>query len=186
MARMNRFDDATIIAHGVRLRPFDEADIPLIAGACSHPSTQRWIPLPNPYTTETAREFAFTIAPQNLSTGFGLDRAIEVDGEFAGVIGLGRTRWPARTTEAGYWLGPWARGRGIAARALTALTDWVLDTHDIGRVEVIVATGNAASLATARKAGFIHEGTMRRAQYLDDGPTDLALFSRLFDDPRPS
>jgi RimJ/RimL family protein N-acetyltransferase len=52
-------------------------------------------------------------------------------------------------------------------------------------VEVLVATGNAASLATARKARFIQEGTLRRAGYVHDGKADLIIFSRLDDDPRP-
>ena len=88
-------------------------------------------------------------------------------------------------TEAGYWLGPWARGRGIAARALDAITDWALDSQGIERVEVLVATGNAASLATARKAKFIEEGTLRRAGYTHDGKVDLVILSRLAHDPRP-
>ena len=72
-----------------------------------------------------------------------------------------------------------------AWQAQQRLTDWALDSQGIGRVEVLVATGNAASLATARKARFIQEGTLRRAGYVHDGKADLIIFSRLDDDPRP-
>lgn len=50
---------------------------------------------------------------------------------------------------------------------------------------MLVATGNAASLATARKAKFIEEGTLRRAGYTHDGKVDLVILSRLAHDPRP-
>ena len=45
-----------------------------------------------------------------------------VDYTFARVIGLKSTDWDVAKTEAGYWLGPWARGRAITARALAAIT----------------------------------------------------------------
>ncbi|GAB2485278.1 GNAT family N-acetyltransferase [Luteococcus sediminum] len=182
---MSSFADEVIESYGVVLRPLTEADVPTIAIACSDPQTQKWLPLPQPYTQDSARFFALEIATQELASGTALERAIEVDGQFAGVIGLKNTDWTAAKTEAGYWLGPWARGRGITARALSAITDWALDTQGIGRVEVLVATGNTASLVTARKAGFIEEGTLRRAGYVHDGKVDLVILSRLADDPRP-
>lgn len=185
MDDMPSFSDEVIDAHGVVLRPLREDDVPAIALACSDPLTQRWLPLPRPYTEDSARVFALEVAPQELATGRAIERAIEVDGEFAGVIGLKNTDWAARSTEAGYWLGPWARGRGVTARALAAITDWALDAQGIDRVEVRVATGNAASLATARKALFVEEGILRRASYTHDGKVDLVVLSRLTDDPRP-
>lgn len=182
---MLSFADEVIESHGVRLRPLTEADVPSIAIACSDPLTQEWLPLPQPYTEDSARVFALEVAPQELASGTGLERAIEVDGQFVGVIGLKNTDWAAAKAEAGYWLGPWARGHGIMARALSAITDWALDTQGIGRIEVLVATGNAGSLATARKAGFVEEGTLRRAGYTHAGKVDLVILSRLTDDPRP-
>ncbi len=182
---MPRFDDETIVAHGVTLRPLAESDIAAIALACSDDLMQRWLPLPRPYTEESARQFVSEHAPQMTTSGRGLERAIEVDGEFMGVIGLKFTDWQASKTEAGYWIAPWARGRGLTARALSALTEWILDTQKIARVQVMVAPDNAASLATARRALFSEEGTMRRAGHTHEGPVDLVVLSRLATDPRP-
>jgi len=183
---VSAFSDEVIEGYGVRLRPLAEGDVTLIAQACSDSLTQKWLPLSQPYTVDSARTFALQIAPQELASGVGIERGIEVDGQFMGVIGLKQTDWSAAKTEAGYWLGPWARGRGIATRALCAITDWALETQGVGRVEVMVATGNAASLATARKALFIEEGLLRRAGYVHEGPVDLVILSRLASDPRPA
>ena len=128
--------------------------MPAIAIACSDAQTQQWLPLPRPYTEDAARSYALEVAPAALASGRALERAIELNGEFAGVIGLKNT-------------------------------DWALDSQGIERVEVLVATGNAASLATARKAKFIEEGTLRRAGYTHDGKVDLVILSRLAHDPRP-
>ena len=77
---MPSFSDEVIKSHGVVLRPLTEADVPAIATACSDPQTQKWLPLPQPYTEESARFFALEIAPQELASGTALERAIEVDG----------------------------------------------------------------------------------------------------------
>lgn len=186
VAGVPTFDDAVIEGYGVRLRPLREGDVPLIAVACSDEVTQRWLPLPQPYNEDSARVFALQIASDELASGAGIERAIEVDGQFMGVIGLKGTDWHALKTEAGYWLGPWARGNGLAARALCAISDWALDTQGLQRVEVLVAIENAASLRTARRALFVVEGTLRRAGYVHEGPVDLVILSRLVNDPRPS
>ncbi|WP_420176158.1 GNAT family N-acetyltransferase [Luteococcus sp. OSA5] len=183
---MQQLTDQTIQAgDGLLLRPLGAGDIPLVARACQDPLTQQWLPLPRPYTEQAARDFVETIASQQLASGNGIERAIERSGEFVGVIGAKKTDWAARKTEVGYWLAPWARGKGVMTRALCAMTDWLLGTQQITRVEVHVAPGNAASLAVARRAGFVREGIMRRAGHTHDGTTDLVLFSRLADDPRP-
>ena len=183
---MSGFADEVIESHGVVLRALVEADVPAIAIACSDPLTQEWLPLPRPYTEESARQFVLEAAPQSAAGGDGLERAIDVAGEFVGVVGLRSTDWNAGKTEVGYWLGPWARGHGIMSRAVSAITDWALDTQGIDRVEAFAAVENHTSLATLRRALFIEEGIMRRAGRVHGGKVDLVVFSRLNDDPRPS
>lgn len=182
---MPAFRDQDFDGYGVRLRALRAGDVPDIAAACVDDECQRWLMLPYPYTEDTAREFVGVVAAQDLTSGSGIHRAIEVDGVFMGVVGLQNTNWAAASTEAGYWLGPWARGRGIAARALSSITAWALDSQGMGRVEVRVAPDNLASLGAARRSLFVEEGTLRRAGVTTAGPTDLVVLSRLYDDPRP-
>ncbi|HQR79830.1 MAG TPA: GNAT family protein, partial [Actinomycetota bacterium] len=88
---------------------------------------------------------------------------IDVDG-LAGVIGVRQTRdaLPGPTTEVGYWVAPWARGRGLATAALTAVRDELAGAgyHRIGWATI---AGNEASLRVARRAGFRIEGYRRQA-----------------------
>lgn len=181
---MNSFPDQVIVGDGVVLRPLADADLPAIAAACNDPQIQRWLPLPSPYGLADASTFVHELASATLATGRGIERAVEVEGSFAGAIGLHATDWAVGSTEAGYWLAPWARGRGVMTRALVALTGWVFE-QGFGRVQVLVATGNDASLATACAAGFIREGTLRRAGRTRTGPEDMVVLSRLPSDPRP-
>ena len=98
-----------------------------------------------------------------------------------GTCGLGLLDQPA--PEAMYALLPAARGRGIATRALQALTGWSAD-HGRRAVTLVTVDGNAASEAVARRAGFsrveVFEGkhrgatvTLHRWSWSDPPPSEL-------------
>jgi ribosomal-protein-serine acetyltransferase len=50
---------------------------------------------------------------------------------------------------------------------------------DINRVEIKCGTGNLKSMFIPQKLGFIKEGVIRQAAFVNDRFIDLALFSML-------
>ncbi|MFG2146340.1 GNAT family N-acetyltransferase [Streptomyces sp. NPDC048696] len=61
------------------------------------------------------------------------------------------------SAEVGYWTLPWARGQGVAPRALEALTTWSLDTFradGLERIELLHQLDNPASCRVAEKCGY--------------------------------
>ena len=74
-------------------------------------------------------------------------------------------------------MAPWARGRGVATRAVRAVTAWALRDAGLARVVLRAAPGNTASCAVARAAGYAREGIARDAGLLHDGRTDLCVHS---------
>jgi len=56
--------------------------------------------------------------------------------------------------EFGYWLGPQARGRGLATRALTMVADKVVAELHPRRLELRTTLGNEPSERVAARAGF--------------------------------
>jgi RimJ/RimL family protein N-acetyltransferase len=139
--------------------------------------TQEWLPLPTPYQEAHAIHWISTLAPEAAASGRGLVRAIDVDGRFAGSIDFKRTDWIAGVTEIGYMAAPWARSRGFVTEAVNAMSRWALVDLGLERVELRIATGNAASLRVAEKAGFHREGVARSAGYVHGGRVDLVIFS---------
>ena len=179
---MPQFPDDVIAASGVRLRPLREDDLADITAACNDEAIRAWLPIPIPYGVDDARHFALTHAPAHLASGNGIERAVEAGGRLCGVIGLKDTDWSVGSTEAGYWLAPWGRGRGLMTTALTVLTDWAFG-NGMQRVEVRVARENLASLSVALRAGFRIEGTLRSAIRTHGGLHDALVLGRLVSDP---
>ncbi|ASU86143.1 N-acetyltransferase [Nocardiopsis gilva YIM 90087] len=163
------------------LRAFTEADIDDVFAAVNDPEIQRWLPLPEPgvpYTHDEAEAWCRTVAPESRVTGDGQKWAIiERDtGRFCGSIGFTRTMWVTQTTEIGYWMAPWARGRGLAAEATIAACRWAID-QGFERIVLRAATANTGSRRVAEKAGFVFEGIERNAMRLHEGRCDMALYS---------
>jgi len=86
------------------------------------------------------------------------------------------------TAEIAYWLLPEARGRGVASRAVNAVTDWAHTTLGIHRVLLQHSTKNSASCAVARRVGYIVEGIAREQDIHVDGWHDMHQHSHLSTD----
>ena len=176
------FPETTLTAGDLTLRPLSEADADDVTEACQDAETLRWLPLPRPYARANAEWFIATFGPTQRESGAGIVFAIESDGRLAGAIDLKHVNWASKVAEVGYWVAPWARGRGVASQATRALTEWAIPNHGFERVELFAATGNNASQRAAEKAGFAREGVARNAGYLHDGRVDMVLFSLVRDD----
>ncbi len=74
---------------------------------------------------------------------------------------------PGRATaEVGYWTAAHARGRGVAPRALAALSDWAFAAfagQGLARLELIHQEDNTASCRVAAKCGFDLTATLPAA-----------------------
>lgn len=164
---------------GVRLRPFEERDVPRIVEACSDDTAMRWLAdLPDPYTEEQARTFlagnAWATAKGKVVTWCVADPGTD---ELLGNIAVLRMDERTATGEIGYWAHPDARGRGLMTEAARLVVRHALTPAGEGgigrrRLELLAAAGNGPSNAIARAVGFTRVGTQRSAERLRDGTYD--------------
>jgi RimJ/RimL family protein N-acetyltransferase len=110
------------------------------------------------------RGFSFAIAEA------GTDRGVGQIGLWLAALGEGRAT-------AGYSVMPSARGRGLAAAALTALTSFGWTIPDLHRVELYIEPWNAGSVSTAERAGFEREGLLRSHQEIGGRRRDMLLYA---------
>jgi RimJ/RimL family protein N-acetyltransferase len=168
----------TVRTERLVLRPYRPDDADPVFRACQDPDNVRWLMLPSPYTPADAEEFVGVTTVSARAEQRGLMTAIEADGEFMGSAGLHFS--PGLLGPGiGYWMAPWARGRGYASEAARALAEWAL-AHGSPRVHLFADVGNPASQAVARRAGFRDEGVVRRCiPYRTRPHGDAVLFGRL-------
>jgi len=103
--------------------------------------------------------------------------------ELLGSISIHRIDRDQGDAEVGYWVAPFARGRGLAGLAVQAVCRWAFDDLGLHRIQLFHAVENAASARVAEKAGFTCEGRLRQSYRYDDGVRhDELLWARLATD----
>jgi RimJ/RimL family protein N-acetyltransferase len=162
------------------LRAPAEADIETVAPAFLDPDVGGEASLP-PVDAETLRGMFRDQLPQLRELGL-MSPYVIVDGEtIVGGATLHHFDPMRDAVEVGYWLFAFARGRGVATRAVGAMMEHAF-ANGIYRVEAHVRVGNERSEKVLERLGFVREGVKRRHLRHEGVRVDATLFSRLADD----
>lgn len=175
----------------VTLRPWSRPDAGFMAEASADPGIRRYNgghdrlgrPAPVPSTADAEavidqfavnwRAFAATGNPSGVAFAI-LDASSD---ELVGCCGV--DDWSKEdVAQFGYWIAASARGRGYATRAAILLTRWLFDLG-AARVFLTIVAGNEDSVAVARRAGFVYEGTMRSHGVWQGQRCDVMWFAAL-------
>ncbi len=97
--------------------------------------------------------------------------------QFMGACGFNYYKPELKKVEVGYWLLPEFWGHGYAAEALAAAIDFAIKQTDVERIEAFVEKGNSASGKLLKKAGFVHERTLKNCELKGDKWITLQLFT---------
>lgn len=110
---------------------------------------------------------------------FGLYR--KTDGLYVGGCGLHRIDWNVMRFEIGYWVRASLEGQGYIREAVAGVTAFAFDVLGAERVELRCDSLNERSIAVARRAGYVLEGTLRNNYDTADKNTlhDTMVFSLL-------
>ena len=139
---------------------------------------QIWLNLrdrfPYPYTRGNGRTYLKQMRETRPETSF----AIAVDEEAVGGIGFVPQQDVERVSaEIGYWLGEPFWGRGITTEALTAVTRYAIEQHQLTRIFALPFAHNTASCRVLEKAGYHLEGRLRRSAIKDGEIVDQMQYA---------
>jgi RimJ/RimL family protein N-acetyltransferase len=157
--------DVPVLSDGdVTLRAPRPQDAAGVLEQCRDPSSRRWTTVPLDYTYRDAQEYLTHFIPEGWERdsewGFVVE-AVDDHGtpRFAGSISL--RNLGVRRAEVAYGAHPWARGRGVMARAVRLLLDWGFAEKGLETVTWWANRGNWASRRLAWRLGFTVEGAPR-------------------------
>ncbi|WP_431919275.1 GNAT family N-acetyltransferase [Nonomuraea jabiensis] len=116
---------------------------------------------------------------EKAATDTGRIYGIWTDGTLVGGV-LFRTMDVAMgVAEVGCWLEPSAAGKGLVTRAARMIIDWAVEERGIHRIEWVVASENAASIAVARRLGMTKDGVLRETYPHRGKRHDMEIWSVL-------
>jgi RimJ/RimL family protein N-acetyltransferase len=100
-------------------------------------------------------------------------------GELAGDALLWAIDPHNRMAHLGVSLRPAFRGRGLGADVVLALCQYGFAVRGLHRLQVETLAGNAAMIRAATRAGFVREGTLRRAAWVNGEFADEVILGLL-------
>ena len=178
VGRLNGVAQPDLAVDELLLRRWRVSDAPAIVDAYRDPDIQRWHV--RSMSADEASAWALSWAARWADeTGAGW--AVEADGMIVGRVGLRTLDLAEGHGEATYWVLPRARGRGVAPRALRAVTAWMFTHVGLHRIDLEHSTLNEASCRVAVKSGFVAEGTKLSSARHADGGHDMHLHARVND-----
>ncbi|MFI7018028.1 GNAT family N-acetyltransferase [Streptomyces sp. NPDC050164] len=164
---------------GLLLRPWRAGDTPAVYEVFQDPVMHQW----HARTADSEEEVAGWIRDWHQAWEEEREAqwaVVDADSDrLLGRVALREIRLDDGVAEVAYWTAPAARGRGVAARATTALARWALDEIGFHRLELLHAVRNEASCRVASRTGFALEGTKRSAILHPDGWHDMHLHARV-------
>lgn len=183
--RTTTSDARVIVVDDLLLRPWATGDEAVVLGAFTDPDVRHFAG--NLVDTQAKAERFVTGRTRGWDEGTGASWAVtnRASGTVLGHLGLHEMDAQLQIAMVGYWLLPRGRGRGVAARALAAVSAYGFEVLGLHRVELAHALENLASCRVAERAGYPYEGTLRQAmRYPVDGRwSDEHLHARLASDP---
>jgi [ribosomal protein S5]-alanine N-acetyltransferase len=163
---------------GARLRSYLPQDAPLLARYANDARVTAYMRdgAPREYTVDEAAAWIELVRAQTPECQF----SIEIDGAIVGGIGLElQPDVYAHSAELSYWIAEPYWGRGVATRAVAALTDHAFWQLRLTRLYARVFEGNTASIRVLEKCAYELEGRLRRAAYKDGRYVDQRLYAKL-------
>lgn len=101
--------------------------------------------------------------PRRRAAGEGVRFTILEPGDdmCRGQLDVHGVEWDDRRAEAGIWIAPQRRGRGLAPAALRLAARYLFEQAGLQRLELLTEPGHTAMIAAAKRAGATEEGILR-------------------------
>jgi RimJ/RimL family protein N-acetyltransferase len=173
-----------IIFDGIILRPWSDDDASQLAIIANNKKISDNLRdgFPFPYSLQDAKNWLKIVIQSNFPPLFF---ALTVDERLVGSIGLvSKNDIYRKNFEVGYFVAEEYWGRGIATKAIKALTSYAFKDFDILRVYAEPFSDNTGSRKALEKAGYIHEATFKRNVIKNGIIKDSSIYSVLKEDFR--
>lgn len=177
MRQPRRLTDGVVV-----LRELEERDREAVLETMRDPLVARWLNMP-PDPDDTDFDALVRVVREGRASGERIDFGVCEGDDGVALGGVVASRRHRENWELAYLAGPRGRGRGLMARAVRLVCDWLL-AEGAGRLELRTMVENEASRQLAERCGFVREGVERKSIWLRNRRYDAVVYSLLPEDPR--
>lgn len=194
-AQSTPMEPVTLTADGLRLVTWEQRHMADLARIYADPLIERFLVMPLPWSG-TARERFVWLQERHWQSGNPRWAVVDAAGALCGSMALTKS-FPYELTIT-YVTAPWARGQGVAQRAIRAAVEFGFEHLGAKRIAWDAIVGNHASRLAAIRTGFTVEGIARNGVHQrgvskdcwvggilpgevrgpDDPPADYAVLKR--------
>ncbi len=167
----------------VYLRPSERDDLPRFVRWLNDAEVAQFLALRAPMSLASEEAWFEGMLERQGVTDYHFVICLLSDGRPIGTVGLHLVDRDNGSAEFGIAIGEkdeW--GKGYAADALRAICDFGFGELRLERISLEYYSGNDRGRRAYEKAGFVHEGTMRRARYHHGEYVDVHLMSVVRDE----
>lgn len=173
----------TLRAGRVYLRPAEKEDVPTFVRWFADAEVTRYLALRAPFSTAMEERWFERMSESQGKRDFHFVICL-VDGDTPiGTAGFHGVDWMNGNAEFGISIGEkhlWNQGYGT--EALNAICDFGFGQLRLERIELEVYAPNLRAQRSYEKAGFSHEGTLRRAMFAEGEYWDIHIMALLRDE----
>ena len=163
------------------LRPITRADLAQSVGWRNDPATRNDVlgyPFPVTDDMEAAWYDRLHAEQGTRRASFAIQDAR--DGALAGFVHLTEIEWIARSAGFGIVIGDSTRrGKGMGCEATVLAVRYAFETLNLNRVGLRVLASNTTAECIYRSLGFVEEGRLRAAAFVDGQFADVVLMGML-------
>lgn len=179
-----------IIGDRIRFRGLERADIPSFVRWLNDPEVQAGVMQHTPISQASEENWFEGMIKRPLDEQvMGIEikqpasEGSEAEWRLIGSLAFNEIDWRNRAAELGILIGDkscWNQGYGTEAVRL--LVKHGFETLNLNRIYLQVFASNPRAIRAYEKAGFIHEGRKRQAEFRNGRYTDVLLMSILRDE----
>jgi len=162
----------------IYFRPVELEDEPLLRRWVNDPETWRMMRRHNGYNALQERAFIESLASRPADCVLGI--VVKEDHRLIGINGLHGIDPMSRKASYGICIGEDAwRNRGYGAEAVGLMLRYGFEELNLNRIELKVYEHNWPAIRVYQRAGFVHEGCLREAVYVNGRYRDVYQFAIL-------
>jgi len=160
------------------MRSLEKSDAPTVYTAVDNNRAhlRPWLPWVDATNAPAVTKSGITSWEKDYANKTDIVLGIFVGGEYAGNIGLHSIKSANNSGMIGYWLTESHQGRGIISDCTRTLVSYGFNNLELNRIYINCASKNIKSRAIPERLGFVHEGTMQDAEYVNGVYYDLIVY----------